>query len=46
MISFASKLNPRRSRVVIYNGVIYVGGMTADDRTQDIAGQTRDIGEN
>ncbi|MBF8767138.1 RidA family protein [Pseudomonas parafulva] len=34
--------DPRRSRVVIYNGVIYVGGMTADDRTQDIAGQTRD----
>ena len=28
--------DPRRSRVVVYNGVVYVGGMTADDRSQDI----------
>lgn len=34
--------DPRRSRTVIYNGVIYIGGMTADDRTQDIVGQTRE----
>ena len=31
----------RRSRAVVYNGVVFVGGQTADDRTQDIAGQTR-----
>lgn len=34
--------DPRRSRAVVYNGVIYIGGMTADDRSQDITGQTRD----
>ena len=33
--------DPRRSRAVVYNGVVYVGGMTADDRSQDIKGQTR-----
>jgi enamine deaminase RidA (YjgF/YER057c/UK114 family) len=33
--------DPRRSRVVAHNGVVYVGGMTADDRSQDITGQTR-----
>ncbi|WP_157220428.1 RidA family protein [Flavisphingomonas formosensis] len=32
--------NARRSRAVIYNGVVYVGGMAADDRSQDIRGQT------
>lgn len=30
----------RRSRAVVHNGVVYVGGMAADDRSQDIAGQT------
>jgi enamine deaminase RidA (YjgF/YER057c/UK114 family) len=30
----------RRSRAVVYNGVVFVGGMAADDRTQDIEGQT------
>ncbi len=30
----------RRSRAVVYNGVVYVGGMAADDRSQDITGQT------
>ena len=30
----------RRSRAVVYNGMIFVGGMTADDRSQDIKGQT------
>lgn len=30
----------RRSRAVIYNGIVFVGGMAADDRTQDIKGQT------
>lgn len=33
--------DPRRSRAVVYNGVVYVGGMTADDRSLDIAGQTK-----
>lgn len=31
----------RRSRAVVYNGMVFVGGMTADDRSQDIRGQTR-----
>jgi enamine deaminase RidA (YjgF/YER057c/UK114 family) len=30
----------RRSRAVVYNGIVFVGGMAADDRTQDIRGQT------
>ncbi|WP_321339562.1 RidA family protein [Breoghania sp.] len=33
----------RSSRVVIYNGVAYIGGMTAADRTQDIKGQTEQV---
>ena len=31
----------RRSRAVVYNGMVFVGGQTADDRTQDIRGQTQ-----
>ena len=31
----------RRSRAVIYNGMVFVGGQTADDRSQDIRGQTK-----
>ncbi|MBP0622360.1 RidA family protein [Cupriavidus consociatus] len=31
----------RRSRAVAYNGMVFVGGQTADDRSQDIRGQTR-----
>lgn len=31
---------PRRSRAVVYNGIVFIGGQTADDRTQDIRGQT------
>lgn len=31
----------RRSRAVVYNGMVFVGGQTADDRTQDVRGQTR-----
>ena len=34
--------DPRRSRAVVYNGVIYVGGQTADDRSKDITGQTQE----
>lgn len=33
--------DPRRSRAVVYNGMVFVGGQTADDRSQDIRGQTR-----
>lgn len=31
----------RRSRAVIYNGMVFIGGQAADDRSQDIRGQTR-----
>jgi enamine deaminase RidA (YjgF/YER057c/UK114 family) len=31
----------RRSRAVVYNGIVFVGGQTADDRKQDIRGQTQ-----
>jgi len=31
----------RRSRAVVYNGMVFVGGQTADDRSQDIQGQTK-----
>lgn len=34
--------NERRSRVVVYNGIVFVGGQTADDKSQDIRGQTRE----
>lgn len=30
----------RRSRAVVYNGIVFVGGQTADDRGQDVRGQT------
>ncbi|MHA7776088.1 RidA family protein [Roseibium sp. M-1] len=33
----------RSSRVVIFNGTVFVGGMTAKDRSQDIKGQTRQV---
>jgi enamine deaminase RidA (YjgF/YER057c/UK114 family) len=35
--------NTRRSRAVIHNGTVYLAGHTADDRSQDIAGQTRQV---
>lgn len=31
----------RRSRAVVYNGIVFIGGMAADDRSQDIKGQTK-----
>lgn len=31
----------RGSRVVVYNGLVFLSGMTAEDRSQDIRGQTR-----
>ena len=30
----------RRSRAVVYNAMVFIGGQTADDRSQDIGGQT------
>lgn len=33
----------RMSRAVIHNGVAYLAGTTAGDRTLDIRGQTRDV---
>ena len=32
--------SPRFSRAVVYNGIVFVGGQTADDRRLDIRGQT------
>lgn len=31
----------RRSRAVVFNNMVFVGGMTADDRSLDIQGQTQ-----
>lgn len=31
----------RLSRVVVHDGIVYVAGVAADDRTMDIAGQTQ-----
>ena len=33
--------NPKRGRAVIYNGVVYLGGQTASDKSEDIRGQMR-----
>ncbi|MES2294348.1 MAG: RidA family protein [Pseudomonadota bacterium] len=33
--------NPRRGRAVVYNGMVLLGGQTADDRSLDIKGQTK-----
>jgi enamine deaminase RidA (YjgF/YER057c/UK114 family) len=33
--------NTRRGRAVVYNGMIFVGGQAANDRNQDIRGQTK-----
>lgn len=35
--------NARRSRAVIHNGTVYLAGHTADDRSADAAGQTRQV---
>jgi len=35
--------NARSSRVVVYNGTVFLGGMTAGDRSQDIKGQTAQV---
>jgi enamine deaminase RidA (YjgF/YER057c/UK114 family) len=35
--------NQRMSRAVSYGGLIFVGGQVADDRSQDIKGQTEQV---
>lgn len=35
--------NERMSRVVIHNGTVFLGGLTADDASQDIKGQTQQV---
>jgi len=32
--------NPRRGRAVVHNGVVYIGGQVAEDRSQEIESQT------
>lgn len=34
---------PRMSRAVRHNGTVYLAGLTADDLSQDIAGQTQQV---
>ena len=34
---------PRMSRAVIHSGTVYLAGMVADDPTEDIRGQTRQV---
>lgn len=33
----------RSSRVVVFNQTVFLGGMTAQDRSEDIMGQTRQV---
>jgi enamine deaminase RidA (YjgF/YER057c/UK114 family) len=35
--------NTRRGRAVVYNGLVFIGGQVADDRSQDIRGQTEQV---
>lgn len=37
------EIGPRISQAAIHNGTIYLAGQVADDCTQDISGQTRQI---
>jgi enamine deaminase RidA (YjgF/YER057c/UK114 family) len=36
-------VGPRLSEAVVHNGTIYLAGQVADDASQDISGQTRQI---
>ncbi len=38
-----SHVGPTLSEVAIHRGTIYLAGQVADDTTQDIAGQTREV---
>jgi len=33
----------RRSRALIHNGIVYLSGQVPDDRSVDVAGQTRQV---
>ena len=35
--------NARRSRAVVYGGMVFLAGQVADDKTADIAEQTRQV---
>ena len=35
--------NERMSQIVIHNGTVYLAGQIAEDTTQDIEGQTREV---
>jgi len=35
--------NARRGRAAVYEGMIFIGGQAADDRTLDIRGQTEQV---
>jgi enamine deaminase RidA (YjgF/YER057c/UK114 family) len=35
--------NTGRGRVVVHSGLVYLGGQTAEDRSQDIKGQTAQV---
>lgn len=35
--------NARRGRCVVFNGIVFLGGQVADDRSQDIRGQTSQV---
>jgi len=37
------KTNPRRGRALVYNGLVFIGGQAADDRSQDIRGQVTQV---
>jgi enamine deaminase RidA (YjgF/YER057c/UK114 family) len=36
-------VGPRMSEAAIHNGTVYLAGQIADDATQDISGQTRQV---
>jgi enamine deaminase RidA (YjgF/YER057c/UK114 family) len=36
-------VGPRMSEMAVHNGVAYLAGQVADDATQDISGQTRQV---
>lgn len=35
--------NARRSRALVHNGILYISGQVPDDRTGDVASQTRQV---
>ncbi len=37
------QVGPRMSEAVVHNGTIYLAGQVAEDPSQDVAGQTRQI---